>query len=151
MGRWQDDTDFAIGNSAQYMLKLRLMNIPTPDQVIWRPGAITYVRADFSRVSDGYASIEWIWDSISSSSLSTLLSFLNGAMSADVYIISDKRDGTKPNPTPSFALFGAKMWKPILSGEEGVPIVRTPYAYQTVKMQFMNALEQWATYPMYAR
>jgi hypothetical protein len=79
---------------------------------------------------------------ISISRLSQILSFLGSADFAKVYIVTDKRDGTFPNPKISFGMFYATMWKPILSGDEGVFVVKSPYVAQTVKVTFVNLVEQ---------
>jgi len=135
-------SQYSIGITPTDLLALRDMHIAPPDQVVYRPASIYYVRGDMSRVGDGFAMCEWIWDAISLSRLSTILEFLDGDTYKDVYIVTDKRDGTFSNPDDSFALFYAKMWKPILSGEEGVSIARSPYALQTVKIQFVDLVEQ---------
>lgn len=136
------DTQFSVGLTPQHMITLFQMKIPPPDQVVYRPFATSYVRGDYSRVGDGFAMSEWIWDIISIVRLSKLLSFLGGAEFKDLYVVTDKRDGTYPNPRVAFALFAAKMWKPVLTGEEGVAVARSPYAMQTVKIQFVNLIEQ---------
>jgi hypothetical protein len=141
-----DDSSYKLGILPQDLISLRDMRIAAPDQVVYRSAATSYVRADFSRVSDGFTSVEWVWDMISISRLSTLLGFLNGADYINLYVQTDKRDGTFPNPRASFAVFYAMMWKPILSGEEGVSVVKSPYTMQTVKIQFVNMIEQAGYY-----
>jgi hypothetical protein len=123
------------------MMSLERMYIPPPDQVVYRPYSSVYVRGDYSRIGDGFATAEWIWDIISISRLSNLLALLSGNDYIRLYVITDKRDGTYPNPRSSFSLFNATMWKPILTGEEGVAVARSPYAMQTVKIQFINLVE----------
>lgn len=135
------DFDYQIGDTPTQMVTLRQLGIAPPDQVVFKPSTTYYARADFQRVGDGFASCDWIWDIISLSRLSNLLSFLNGQESASLYIATDKRDGTHPNPKTSFAVFSAIMWKPIITGEEGVHVAKSPYALQTVKVQFVYMVE----------
>jgi hypothetical protein len=142
VGSWFDDTNYQIGTSPTTLLKLRDLSVPPPDQVIFRPAATYYVRADFKRVGDGFASADWIWDVLDLSSMYKLLSFLNGEDSVALYVVTDRRDGTIPNPKNAFELFYSIMWKPIMSGEEGTPIARSPYALQTVKLSFVHMVEQ---------
>ena len=139
---YSQDTQFSVGLTPQRMITLSQMKIAPPDQVVYRPYATAYVRGDYSRVGDGFASTDWIWDIISIVRLYKLLGFLGGADYKDLYVVTDKREGTFPNPRSAFALFYAKMWKPILTGEEGVAVARSPYAMQTVKIQFVNLIEQ---------
>ena len=73
MGSWYDDTDYRIGRTAARLVPLAWMNIPPPDQVVYRPAVAYYVRGDQSRVSDGHITCAWIWDVISLSRLATLL------------------------------------------------------------------------------
>lgn len=136
------ERDYGIGTTPQGIVSLKLLHVPLPDQVVYQPAAAFYQRADFSRVGDGFASIQWIWDVISLSSLYKLLEFVGSETYANLYIQSDVRDGTYPNPASSFKVFSAVMWKPILTGQEGVSVVRTAKAYQTVKIAFMNVIEQ---------
>lgn len=142
MPSYKDDTKFAIGESSSTLILLSDMKIPPPDQVIYNPASSYYVRADQSRVADGFPSVEWVWDTISISRLSLLLDFLDGEQYADVYIQTDKRDGTFPTPMSSFAVFSAIMLMPVLSGEEGVPVARSPYVMQTVQINFRKLIEQ---------
>jgi len=135
------DFAYKIGLTATTMMLLSDMKLAPPDQVVWRPSAVHYPRADFSRVGDGFSSFDWIWDTISIARLSSLLKLLNGAESVRLYAVTDKRDGTYPNPRSAFSVFWATMWKPVLSGEEGVSVVKSPYVMQTVKVQFVNAIE----------
>ena len=141
MGSFCADMEYGIGTTAAGIVALRLMYVPPPDQVIWKAAASYYARADLHRVGDGFASIEWIWDTISISRLSKILEFLGTADSVALYVQSDKRDGTYPNPAAAFRVFSAIMWKPILSGQEGTPLARSPYVMQTVKITFINTIE----------
>ena len=141
MGTYNLDSAYAIGLLTAEMVYLRQMNVPPPDQIVYKPAAVYYVRSDFSRVGDGFASVEWVWDTISISRLHNLLSFLGTADYASLFVITDKRDGSYPNPRTSFGMFSATMWKPIITGEEGVFVARSPYVVQTVKIQFVNMVE----------
>jgi len=136
------DTDYQLGTSLASMVTLKLLNIPVPDQVIFRPASAYYVRANMSRVGDGYKAASWVWDAISLNKLAIVLSFLGGADFVDLYVKTDLRDGTFRSPAASFKIYSCKMWKPILSGEEGVPIARSPYALQTVQLKFVDLVEQ---------
>ena len=122
MGSWYEDTDFKISLDIDALISLRDIRIPPPDTVVWRPSAIHYIRSDFTRVSDGFASAQWIWDTISISRLSNLLSFLAGEEFASVYVQTHKNDGTYPAPELQFGVFSAIMWKPIIGGDDGVHI-----------------------------
>lgn len=136
MGSWTDDTDYKIGRTAARLVPLTWMGIPPPDQVVYREAAVYYVRGDQSRVSDGFISCSWIWDIISIARLATLLDFLDGAEFADVFIRTDIRDGTYWQQQNAFNVFSAIMWKPVLSGQEGVYVARSAYATQTVEINF---------------
>ncbi len=136
------DTDYCLGVAANKMIPLRLLLVPDPDQVIYKPAAMFYQRADFHRVGDGFASIEWIYDILDNVSTYKLLEFLNGEESKGIYVRSDIRDGTYLNNGQAFNVFYAVMWKPILTGEEGVSVARSSKAQQTVKITFMNPIIQ---------
>lgn len=140
--KYEDDTNYQVGETPQTLIPLRRMLIPIPDQVVFQAAATYYTRADGTRVGDGVTSCEWIWDVISAANLSTLLGFLNGQDSARLYISTDRRDGTYPNPRSAFDVYYAIMWKPVVAGQEGVPIARTPYAYQSVRVRFTNLIIQ---------
>jgi hypothetical protein len=142
VGSWYEDSDFKIGTDINVLLSLRDIKVAPPDTVVWRPNAIAYVRADFSRVGDGFASAEWIWDTITIARLSKLLSFLGGEDFADVYIQTHKNDGTYPTPELEFGVFSATMWKPIIGGNDGVQVVGSYRTMQTVRIQFVNLVEQ---------
>jgi hypothetical protein len=139
---YNKDTSYKIGASLTAMVALRDLNIGVPDQVTFKPAGLSYVRADYSRVSDGAAMASWVWDIISIHKLALLLNFLNGTTFASVYIQTDVRDGTFAIPKNAFKVFSAIMWKPLLYGEDGVPVARSPYAMQTVNIQFVNLVEQ---------
>lgn len=142
MPNYQADSDYKIGVSIAKLASLRNLGIAPPDQVTFRPASVYYIRSDLSRVGDGFSSVIWVWDIISSEKLSKLMSFLNGADFVDLYIKTDLRDGTHAIPSNSFGIYSCKMWKPILSGEEGVPVARSPYALQTVQIKFVDLVEQ---------
>ena len=136
------DDEHAIGLVPTKLAPLRLLGIATPDQVVWRDAAIYYTRGDMSRVGDGLPSWDWIWDVISMSRLSTILSLLSGQESAWIYAHTNRRIGTQPNPAAEFHIYRAMMYKPILAGQEGVPVARSTMAIQTVKLTFVNAVDQ---------
>lgn len=146
MSSFRDDTNYGIGRTLTDIADLRLLGVGIPDQVIYDPSATHYERADQTRVGDGFARVTWIWDNIALSRLSALLDFLDGADYAQVYINTDVREGSKVAPSSAFKTFYAIMWRPILSGEEGVPVARSPYAYQTVAIQFRKLIEQGGLY-----
>ena len=137
-----DDTQYQIGTNINRLASLKRIGVPPPDTTVFSPAASYHVRSDFTRVGDGFASTEWIWDTMSLSRLFNLLSFLNGADWASVYIATEKKDGFYPNPRTGFSVFSAIMWKPMLSGEDGVMLVGSPYVYQTVRIRFVNLVEQ---------
>jgi hypothetical protein len=142
VGSWYQDTDFKISLDIDNLISLRDMKVAPPDTVVWRKNAVNYVRGDFTRVGDGFASAEWIWDTITISRLSNLLYFLAGEDWASVYIQTHKNDGTYPAPELQFGVFSAIMWKPIIGGDDGVQIVGSPYTMQTVRIRFVNLVEQ---------
>ena len=137
-----EDLQYAIGDTPSNLTLLRRAMIPTPDQVVYKAASVYYVRGDGSRVGDGYTSVGWIWDVISTQKLSYLMTYLNGAEWKYVYIRTDVRDGTYSNPRSAFNVYYAMMLKPILDGVEGVPIARSPYAMQTVRVLFKNLVLQ---------
>lgn len=139
--RYTRDVDYGIGATQATVASLRMMNIPVPDQVTYAPASSYYVRGDGSRVGDGYVTVQWVWDVISIEKLSVLLSFLGGGQWANVYIRTDIRDGTYPNPRSAFNTYTAIMLKPMFAGQEGVPIARSPYAVQTLPITFKNLVE----------
>lgn len=142
MRNWCNDSAYAIGVDANSIVKLRRAEIPPPDQIVMAPTATVYTRGDASRVGDGYRSCQWIWDVISIEKLNNLLNIAgltDGSHSASIYVVTDIRDGTTHQPT--FKTYQAQMYKPILSGKEGTPIARSPYAYQTVKVTFNKMVE----------
>lgn len=137
-----EDNDFQIGFTPQTLATLTRMKISIPDQVVYSAASVYYVRADGTRVGDGYASANWIWDVMKYEDVFALMGFLDGNDHNLVYIKTDKRDGTSPNPRTAFDVFQCIMWKPVLSGEEGLPIARSPYAYQSVRFHFTNLIAQ---------
>jgi hypothetical protein len=141
MSLYQDD-EYAIGLTPTTLAPLRLLGVAVPDQIVWRDAAIYYVRGDNSRVGDGLPSWEWVWDVISISRLSSLLSLLAGQESAWVYAHTNQRTGVYPNAAAEFHIYKALMYKPILAGQEGVSIARAAISMQTVKLSFVNAVDQ---------
>lgn len=140
--RYSQDTDYGIGRSLTTVVKLKDLDIAPPDQVVYVPAFVYYVRGDGSRVGDGASKCDWIWDMISLHRMATLLDYLDGEDFADVFVRTDMRDGTFPNPRTSFDTFSAIMWKPLLFGKEGVGVATSPYVLQTVKIQFVNLVSQ---------
>jgi len=136
------DKDYRVGQTSGNLLKLRDMGIPFPDQVIYRPYSIGYIRGDLSKVGDGVASIEWTWDVISIQELSMILNlWFTGVTDTsvdNVFIRSDVRTGDYPNPTAGFLDYDCTVWRPNLSGPEGSPIVKSSYGIQTVSLKFTN-------------
>jgi hypothetical protein len=124
------------------MISLKNLGIAPPDQVTYQPSSVVYVRGDMSRVGDGFAVVSWIWDTISIEKLSQLLKFVGSSTYANVFIQTDVRDGTHAVAENAFKVFSAMMWKPLLYGQEGVPIAKSPYVMQTVNIQFVNLVEQ---------
>ena len=112
------------------------LGLSIPDQIVYRVASVYYGRADYSRVGDGFPQLTWVWDVLSRSTLAILLTLLDGNDYADVVVRTDTRTGEDPNPLPSFTTFTAVMWKPLLSGEEGVMVARSNLAYQTVSVKF---------------
>ena len=135
------DTLYKIGTDPVNMPTLKQLGVPVPDQVTYQAASVYYVRGDMSRIGDGYALASWVWDVISIEKLSKITSLLSGADYVNLYIRTDIRDGTFSNAAISFKVFSAMLWKPLLFGEDGNPIVRTPYAMQSVKLQFVNLVE----------
>lgn len=135
MADWYRSTNYQVGLTADTLVSLRDMDIPIPDQVVFHPAARHYQRADYTRVSDGFPFVEWIWDILSIDRLMTLLEFLEDAEYNDVYVRTDVRDGTQI-VSEAFQTYTAVMLKPILSGQEGVHVARSPRALQTVKIVF---------------
>jgi hypothetical protein len=142
ISNWQADTDFKLGLAPNALVTLRNIGLAAPDQVTFRPASVYYVRADLTRVGDGFSSATWVWDMMSTERMSKLLSFLSGADYVRLYIKTDVRDGTHALPRNAFKVFSAIMWKPIVSGEEGVPVAKSPYVLQTVQVKFVDLLEQ---------
>ena len=139
---YKEDTDFAIGLTLNSLVSLRLIGVGVPDQVTYQRASTYYTAANMSRIGDGFAVATWVWDVISVERLSKLLTFLGGENSASVYIRTDERDALHAQPHLSFKVYSAIMWKPVLSGQEGTPIVRSPYALQSVQIKFLGMVEQ---------
>lgn len=139
---WCDDTAYAIGLTSSTLVKLRQAQLPPPDQVVMLPTAVNYVRGDASRVGDGYRSCQWIWDVISIERLSIFLrlaGLAEGATSTTVYISTPLREGVYNKP--NFRTYSTVMYKPLMTGKEGTPIARSPYAWQSVKVMFNKMVE----------
>jgi hypothetical protein len=131
-----------VNRNINFLISLRDMKIAPPDTVVWRPYAVAYIRSDFTKAGDGFASAEWIWDTITISRLSSLLSFLADEEWASVYVQTQKKDGTYPSPKQEFGVFSGVMWKPTIGGDDGVQVVGSPYTMQTVRVRFVNLVEQ---------
>ena len=140
--RTLSDFQYAIGRDPNNLADLKRLGVAWPDQAVFTPATVYYDRPDGSRVGDGFKMVSWIWDVISWQRLATLLEYLDGGEYAKVYIRTDLRDGTYYAPRTSYGVYYATMLKPRLTGAEGVPIARSPYAYQTVSIQFRNLIEQ---------
>lgn len=140
--QYYKDTDYRIGFTAQTLAPLRRMEIPVPDQAVYSPASIYYVRGDKTRVGDGASSCSWIYDAIALDTLYKLLAFLQGADYKRLYIRTDTRDASSPTPRGMFNVYYCIMYKPILSGQEGVNIARSPYALQSVKLSFVDLVLQ---------
>jgi hypothetical protein len=141
MSNYQNDTFYKIGRDPANLLSLRNLKIAAPDQVTFQAASTYTIRADMSRVGDGFAFATWIWDVISIERLAKLLEYLNNEDYVSLYIRTDIRDGTHAVAANAFKVFSAIMWKPLLSGQDGNAVVKTPYAMQSVKLQFMNLVE----------
>ena len=130
------ENKYAIGTDPNNLPTLRRMEIPMPDQVVYAPASVYYVRSDGTRVGDGYAVVSWIYDIISIDRLAALLEVMDGEDSAYLYITTDRRDGDVSLPEEGFHMYYAIMWRPMLSGSEGVPVARSSKAFQSVKIHF---------------
>ena len=130
------DFQYALGTDPNNLGTLRRMKIPIPDQVVYAPASVYYVRSDGTRVGDGFAVVTWIWDVIARHNLAILLEPMGGEDYLYTYVKSDRRDGEYALPEEGYTIWYAIMWRPILSGTEGVPIAKSPVSYQTVKLQF---------------
>ena len=139
---YYDDTDYKIGRSLTTLITLRDLGIAVPDQVVYQPSSSYYVRGDLTRVGDGFTTVSWVWDIISIDRIARLLEILDGGSYANVYIKTDVRDGTFAIAKNAFKVYSAIMWKPLLFGQEGTPVARSPYTLQTVNIQFVNLVEQ---------
>lgn len=137
--------EFSIGTNSNRMLRLVDMDILPPDTFIYKPYAVSYVRGDLSRVGDGEASIEWIWDVSSIREVSGVLTFLMNPETEEykhnVFVRSYAQVGQVANPLLGFKTFQATVYRPELFGNEGSMIVRSFEAYQTVKITFTNLVE----------
>lgn len=134
-----NDIQYALGLDPNNLIPLHgpmSLKIPIADQVVYSPASVYYFRADGTRVGDGFASALWVWDVISGTNLALLLEVLDGADWVRLYVKSDKRDGDYAAPEEGFSVWYAIMYRPILSGSEGVPIARSSQAYQSVKIMF---------------
>lgn len=144
MRRWAYDAQFAIGLTSTTMNRLIDAGVPVPDQVTMGFSNY-YVLADGTRVGDGYLQCVWVWDVLSRESLYALLNPLGLTVattrSVSVFIHTDTRDGLDPLPVQGFRTYEAIMYVPVLSGQEGVSITRSPYNYQSVKVSF-NRLQE---------
>lgn len=138
----REDFQYAIGTDPNNLSTLRRMRVPIPDQVVYAPAALYYVRADGTRVGDGFATVNWIWDVIARNNLAILLEPMEGAEYMYTYVKSDKRDGNHALPEEAYSIFYSILWRPILSGTEGVPIARSPVSYQSVRLQFRILSEE---------
>ena len=136
------DGQYAIGLTVDTMVPLLRLRVAVPDQVVYNSAAVHYVRGDGSRVGDGVSTLQWIWDTMSRNRLSKLLHYLGNEEYAQVYIVTDRRQGLFPLPVSEFMTFRATMWRPIMSGEDGVGIATSLYTFQTVRLTFVNLVEQ---------
>lgn len=133
------DIQYAIGLDPNNLTPLngpKSLKIPIPDQVVFSPAAVHYYRADGTRVGDGFPSAMWIYDVISGTNLFLLLEILEEEDFVYMYVKTDERDGNSPVASEAFSVYYAIMYRPILSGSEGVPIARSSKAYQSVKIMF---------------
>jgi hypothetical protein len=134
-----NDIQYAVGLDPNNLTPLngpKSLKIPIPDQVVFTPASVYYYRADGTRVGDGFAGAVWVYDVISGESLYLLLEILDEEEYVYMYVRTDKRDGNYALPEDAFSVYYAIMYRPILSGEEGVPIARSSKAYQSVKIMF---------------
>jgi hypothetical protein len=141
MRQYCADSLYKIGSSLSNLIPLKDLGLAAPDQVTYQPASSYTVRADMTRVGDGFIIATWIWDIISIDRMSQLLAYLNGADYVNIYIRTDKRDGTHAIAANAFKVFSAIMWKPLLFGQDGNAVVKSPYALQSVKLQFVNLVE----------
>lgn len=142
LGDYRNDSDYKIGEALSKLVPLSYLGIAAPDQVTYRPASVYYVRSDLSRIGDGFSTVTWVWDMMSIINMSKLLSYLGTADYVSLYIKTDVRDGTYNKPSLAFKVYSCIMWKPILSGEEGVPVAKSPYVLQTVQLKFIDLVEQ---------
>ena len=131
-----EENQYAIGTDPNNLPTLRQLKIPMPDQVVYDSASLYYVRSDGTRVGDGYSVVGWIYDVISIDRMAALLEVMSGADFAYVYIVTDARDGDISLPSEGFNMYYVIMWRPILSGSEGVPIARSSKSWQSVKINY---------------
>lgn len=136
------DADYKIGTSVDALLPLRRLGVPAPDISVGSPASAYYVRADGTRVGDGYATATWVYDVISRVALTRLLKPLCDDEWAYVYVKTNFDDGSVMLPRQAFGVYYGIMYRPILTGQEGQPISRTLAAYQSVKVQFIDLVYQ---------
>lgn len=155
MPNYELDTNYAIGKTLASMGTLRQLNIPVPDQVVGQTYSQYYVRADWRRVGAGVQLASWVWDIISVIDIAKIMTIIGGtagvqagsyADSAFLYVRTDLRDGSFaiPGAAGNFNTYRAAVWAPQLFGPEGNPVVRSPYAHQSVKLTM--ALLDWVNY-----
>lgn len=140
--RYCDDTDFRLGTTPQNLISLRRLGVPVPDTYPGDRATSYYVRGDNSRVGDGFAFVNWIWDVISQESLYRVLDFLNGEDFVRLYVRTAINRELYPSPRTAFNVYYGIMYRPNVSGIEGTPITRSPYAFQTVQIQFRDLVLQ---------
>lgn len=137
-----EDKDYRVGRAAANLLHLRDLAVPAPDQVIYAPYAVSYVRADLARIGDGAERIEWIWDIAFIQELSALMRLFFAAVTDQYahlrYIRSDKRLGDFASPAQAFYNFSCTVWRPEVFGPDGNPVARSAFSFQTVKFVFTN-------------
>lgn len=141
--RYEQDYDYAIGNSVTTLLKLAHLKVPMPDLVTYDSASTRYNLANAARVADGYAWTEWIWDIISLPHTQTLLEFLgSSSYKQNVYIRTTRSTGDYATPSASYEVFSCIMLRPILSGQEGTLVARSPYNIQNFKLRFVDLVIQ---------
>lgn len=135
------DHHYMLGTSQTTMASLQQLRIPLPDTVTGAKASTFYIRTDMHRVGDGFAYFSWVWDIISREALSVIYSMLGDADSVTVYVRTNIQDSVSPSPSLDFHTYSAIMYRPIMTGDDGTPVARSQYSYQSLKLQFVDAVK----------
>lgn len=129
--------DWMIGLTLAALARFSDLGLPAPDHYAPLDG-VRNVKGNQMVATHGFPSQTLSWDTLSRVSAWRLLSFLNGATSAAVYV----RLPGDSTPYTNWITYKAIMVKPDLSGPDGTPAPKSLGVYTSLALRLQGMVPQ---------